>query len=118
MNGVQVLVPMLAMIGFFGSIITFIYMRYRDRHLERMAIMDEGFDPSILVKKNVSDKNSSLKFGLLLTGVGLGWFAGLVIEAAFDLNDAIGIVPTVMIGGGIGLIIHYFLASKFERDEV
>lgn len=116
MHGPEILIPLIALVGFFGSIITLIYMRYRSRHTERMALIESGRDASIFEEKQLSEKSSSLKTGMLLTGVGLGWFVGLMLEQMFDLNEALGVIPTVLIGGGLGLICFYMVESRKELD--
>lgn len=116
MTGAQILVPLIALVGFFGSIITLIYMRYRSRHTERMALIESGRDASIFEEKQLSAKSNSFKQGMLLTGVGIGWFVGLILEEMFNLNEALGVIPAVMIGGGLGLICFYMVESRKNLD--
>lgn len=91
-------------------------MRYKSRHAERMALIEENRDASIFNENSYTNKYNSLKYGLLLTGVGAGWFFGLTLENMFNLEPAVGIIPTVLMGGGIGLICYYFLVSKLNSD--
>lgn len=106
---------MLAIGGFWGTIVTWIYMKYKSRHTERMALIESGQDASIFDEKRLSERSNSLKNGMLLLGIGLGWFAGLVIEEIFNLDDALGVIPTLMIGGGIGLILFYRMVQKDDE---
>ena len=79
-----------------------------------MALIDSGQNAEIFFEKSSDQKTESLKYGMLLTGVGIGFFLGYLIECALDWPDALGILPLSLIGGGLGLIWFYFI---IKRDE-
>jgi hypothetical protein len=112
MHGGEIFIPIIALLGFFGTIITFIYMRYKSRHQQRMALIDSGRSADIFFEKKLDDKSNALKYGMLLTGIGLGFFIGVLIESALDWPEALAVFPMSVIGGGLGLIIFYFLIAK------
>lgn len=116
MHGPEVLIPMLGIIGLFGSIITYIYMKYKSKHLQRMALIDNDKSAEIFSEKPLSKKNDALKLGMLLTGTGCGWFLGLITEKIFQLPDASGVIPCLMIGGGLGLIGFYTILKNKEEE--
>lgn len=117
MDGAEIFIPILALMGFFGTIITFIYMRYKSRHQERMALIESGQNAEIFTERKLDDKSNALKYGMLLTGIGLGFFIGILIERALDWPEALGVFPMSVIGGGIGLICFYFLIPKYNNNE-
>lgn len=117
MNGPEILIPIIAVTGFFGAIITFIYMYFKSKHQQRMALIDSGRSADIFSEKKLDDKSNALKYGMLLTGVGLGFLMGALLESAMNWPDALGIFPMSIIGGGIGLIIFYFVIAKKKEEE-
>jgi len=116
MSSGEVLIPIIAIIGFFGSVITFIYMRYKSKHQQRMALIDSGKTAEIFSEKNLNERESGLKNGLFLIGIGGGFMIGRIIESMFDWPEATGIIPACLIGGGSGLVLFYSLLLKRDRD--
>lgn len=101
-----------------GTIFGFIYaiVHLSVRRKERMAMLAKGADPSMFHEK-VRVKVTSLRYGLLLVGVGVGILLGNF------LVDNAGFVPEVayfsmtFIFGGIALIISYFMGKRIEERE-
>lgn len=106
------------------------------RRKERLAIiekMGDKLDPSTLnahvglprLKTNFSF--SSLKVGCLLSGIGLGLLVAFIISSSYtDLNfsdwgqrEMISTVygASVMLFGGIGLIIAFVIEMKLSKDK-
>lgn len=108
---------MIAMIGFFGSVITFIYMRYKSRHTERMALIESGQPADLLNEKSLSSGEGGLKSGLFLIGGGLGFFVGKIIETALRWEEGSGIFPMALVGAGIGLVIFYSIVRKNRKND-
>jgi len=93
------------------------------RHLsnkEKMAMIERGIDPGL--QKATPKPFISLKFGLLLVGLGLG-----LLVAMFSVRGVFGSEMTsgeegqaaaiyfgcIGIFGGLGLIISYFVEKKW-----
>ena len=93
------------------------------RHLsnkEKMAMIERGIDPGL--QKATPKPFISLKFGLLLVGLGLG-----LLVAMFSVRGVFGPEMTsgeegqaaaiyfgcIGIFGGLGLIISYFVEKKW-----
>ena len=110
--GSEVFIPLFGIVGFFGSITTFIYMRYKSRHAERMALIESGQSADILAEETYTSKDTSLKNGLFLIGAGLGFVSGNILEEVFNLGDGTGIFPMAAIGAGMGLVIFYIVKAK------
>jgi len=108
------ILPLFAIVGFFGSVITFIYMKYKSRHAERMALIESGQTADVLSEKNYSNSENGLKTGLFLIGGGLGFVAGRILETIFDWHEPSGIIPMALVGAGIGLVVFYRIVRTKE----
>lgn len=108
--------PVIAILGTFGAIITFIYMRYKSRHTERMALIESGQSAEIFNEKEYSSGEGGLKTGLFLIGGGLGFLLGKIIETALRWDEGSGIFPMTLVGAGVGLVIFYSLVRKNRID--
>jgi hypothetical protein len=108
MHNAEFLIP----ISFFAMILGIVYMSYRKK--ERMALIQSGRDASIL--KEDGRCYSSLKWGLLLFGVGLGL---LIAEfmAKYDVMSAeAAYFSMASIFGGMALIIDFFI-EKYRKES-
>lgn len=110
----ELLIPILAVIGFFGSIITWIYMSYKSKHQQRMALIESGTSADIFAERGLDDKSSTLKWGMLFIGAGLGFYLGILSEMWFHIEEGLGALPFTFIGGGIGLVLFYKMMTSKE----
>ncbi len=117
MHGPEILIPMLAIVGFFGAIITFVYMFFKSRNSERMALIESGQSAEIFASKKLDDKSNALKYGMLIVGIGLGFLIGLFLEVVFRLPDATGVISMTFVGGGLGLILFYSRISRILDED-
>lgn len=85
------------------------------RHKERVALIDKGADATIF--ESSKRQPSSLKWGLLLVGIGTGILLGKILAVYTTLNEEPAFFSMICLFGGIGLIIYHFVANKFERAE-
>ncbi|MES2766926.1 MAG: DUF6249 domain-containing protein [Bacteroidota bacterium] len=100
---------------------------FQNRHQERMQIIERGLDPvaykelySMPKFKFRTDRLGVLKWALLAVFVGLGIFVGEGIAALSGkgrVDSEIYYPASMLICGGIGLIIFYMIASKYDRQE-
>ena len=74
------LTPIFGILGFFTSVIIFVYMYFSSRHKIRMAIIENDKDMSIFHQMRSSAKNGSLKWGLVAFSAGLGLIVGYFLE--------------------------------------
>ncbi|WP_205685610.1 DUF6249 domain-containing protein [Flavipsychrobacter stenotrophus] len=122
--GSEMLIAPVFFLSFFGMIFGIVYMRNK----ENMAMIDRGINPR--TPKIASPRPFlSLKFGLLLCGVGLGLFlAFLVDELMMKHNVMVGgemdyreypQIYFAMIGlfGGLGLVISYLIEKRDWMDK-
>jgi divalent metal cation (Fe/Co/Zn/Cd) transporter len=86
-----------------------------------MSILEKGMnqtDVQAVFGKMYGSRQalSSLKFGILLVMVGLGVLVGGIIDHLYNVND--GFMPgIILLFGGVGLLIFYFIARKSTPKE-
>lgn len=88
---------------------------------EKMAMIERGIDPRLGKPAQSAPKPFlSLKFGLLMVGLGLGIVAALltVITTNIDNKDSVALYfGCIFIFGGIGLIISYAIEKKWLDQQ-
>jgi TRAP-type C4-dicarboxylate transport system permease large subunit len=112
----EVLVPCTFFICTFAMIFGIRYFSNK----EKMAMIERGIDPGI--NKATPKPFWSLKFGLLLVGVGLGLLVALfTVRGVFgnemtpSEEEQVAAIYFGCIGvfGGLGLILSYFVEKKW-----
>ncbi|HTY10180.1 MAG TPA: DUF6249 domain-containing protein [Bacteroidota bacterium] len=114
------------MIGILVPIILFIvvgavvWKHIESRHMERIAIIDKGLNPADykeLYKHHAFTINplSNLKWGLLAIFVGLGSLTAMYLYNAYRLEETI-YPGVILVFGGVGLVVFYFIASKKLKE--
>ena len=104
-----ILVP----ISMFAMILGIVYMSYRKK--ERMALIQSGRDASIL--KEDGRCYSSLKWGLLLFGVGLGLLLAELLAKYQVMSPEAAYFSMASIFGGMALIIDFFIEKHRKEKE-
>ncbi len=108
--------PVIAMISFFGFSAFLTYMYYNTRHRERMALIESGKDAGIF--KSLPKGLSSLKWGLVLTMIGLALGIGIFTDYTLGHDGPLVTFPLVFLFSGIGFIIFYKIIKDQEETEV
>ena len=108
--------PVIGMISFFGFAAFLTYMYYNTRHRERMALIESGQDAGIF--KSLPKGVSSLKWGLVLTMIGLALGIGIFADVTMDHDGPVVTIPLVFLFAGIGFIIFYKIIKDQEDDQV
>ena len=86
---------------------------------ERMKLIERGVNPD--EELNISDyrKQTSLKNGILFLSLGLGLFIGHLIVINFEnLDSFITYATMLLIFGGIGFLINYFIIKKALQAKI
>ena len=96
-----------------ASIIIIAYLFFNSRHKERMALIQHGKEASIF-KGGRNVGSSGLKYGLLMMGIGLGIFVGMMVENMLDTDSPVPHFSMMLILGGLGLITYYLITRKKE----
>ncbi len=114
------LVPIVLFAGAFALVFGIRYFLNK----EKMAMIERGFDPG--ARKSTPKPFLSLKFGLLMVGVGLGLIVALfTVRGVFspDLNSsetgqAVAVYfGSIFIFGGLGLIVSYLIEKKWLDQQ-
>ncbi|HYK47631.1 MAG TPA: DUF6249 domain-containing protein [Parafilimonas sp.] len=106
---VAILVPIAAMAMIFGIVYLF--------KKESLAMIEKGMNPRV----HRPAPYTSLKYGLLLTGSGIGLLLAYLIDVASttidgDENASI-YFALIAVFGGIGLIVSYMIEKKELLDK-
>lgn len=80
-----------------------------------MALLDRGLDPTSFEKK--SNDFSSLKYGLLFTGVGLGLLLANILVSTGAMEREAAYFSLVSLFGGIALILDYILEIRISKNQ-
>ena len=96
-------------IAFFAMVYGIVYLLVRRK--ERVALIEKGADATIFES---SRQPSSLKWGLLLVGIGTGILLGKVLAVYTTLQEEPAFFSMICLFGGIGLIVYHLIANKFE----
>jgi hypothetical protein len=106
----EVLVPITLFVGAFAMVFGIRYLSNK----EKMAMIERGIDPGI---NRASPKPfQSLKFGLLMVGLGIGLLLALfvVLQARLDDDEAVPVYFGLLsVFGGFGLIASYIIEKKW-----
>ena len=115
------LIPIVAIAFTFGipGIIIFWYLY--NRHNERMRLIEKGLSAEE-VKQYFSGTNgrrnpySTLKWGLLLTFIGLGFFISYILTELTDMSDQI--TPAfILFFGGAAFITYFLIINRKLKDQ-
>ena len=97
-------------IAFFAMVYGIVFLIVRKK--ERVALIAKGADASIF--GSPKNQPSSLKWGLLLVGIGTGILLGKVLAVYTSMNEEPAFFSMICLFGGIGLIVYHLIANKFE----
>lgn len=111
------MIPILAVLGAFALTFGITYMKRR----ERMAMIERGMDPRLYEETRTAKRApapyATLKWGLLLTGAGLGLLLSVILVTTCLSNMDEDAKPAVFFGliaifGGLGLIASFLVEKK------
>lgn len=110
---VQVLGVLLPIIITLGAFAMVVYLR-KFQNMERMMIIEKGLAPDMFRKERMT--NSTIRWSLLLIGVGIGFLIGYWLDRSFDMDD-VGYFSMLFIFGGLGLGLAYFIEERENRKN-
>lgn len=114
-----VLIPIIVSVGLFALIFGIFYLRNK----ERMAMIERDINPSIPSPKRKEINVTSLQFGLLIMGSGLGLFIAFLLDELVFTSRSHYVDSTpiyfalIAIFGGLGLFISYIIERKIEQKK-
>lgn len=106
----EFLVPITLFIAGFAMIFGIRYLMSK----EKMAMIERGINPR--EGQSAPKPFLSLKYGLLLVGLGLGILIALFTTMIFKMNEDQGVAVyfgCISILGGLGLILSYSIEKKW-----
>jgi hypothetical protein len=110
-----ILVPILITLGAFAMVFGLRYLSNK----ENMAMIERGMDPRQQQKPR-SRPLQTLKWGLILSGIGLGLFIAYYLDnfvLSGNENEAI-YFGLIALFGGLGLVISYVFEKRHEEKEM
>jgi amino acid transporter len=113
---IAVLIPIIGSIGLFTMII---FLR-RYSHLERMRMIERGFNPGDLNRVwTRKDPYRHLRLSCTAIGIGIGWLVGTILRQEVWHSRDIMIAMIILMGGiglFIGYMVQYGLQSKARKE--
>ncbi|HMS99066.1 MAG TPA: hypothetical protein PLQ57_15910 [Saprospiraceae bacterium] len=100
----------LGTIGFFTTLMVLGVIFLKNRHRERLALIQYGKDSSVFHGKD--RKNNTLKFGLLFMSVGAGLLVGIFLDKVFDSQPACTFACIFIFGGFSLIYYHQYLNGR------
>ena len=110
MNAEDVWVPIIAIIFTFGTAFGLVFYYLHTRNKQRLAMLEKGVDPKSFYPQPTTNRYASLKWALLMIGIGLGFLVGGFLSD-YVHDEAPVIFSMVLIFGGLGLLVYYFVAK-------
>lgn len=95
-------------VAFFAMIYGIVFLLVRKK--ERLAMLQKGADASIF--ETSQKEPSSLKWGLLLVGFGIGILVGKILAVYTTLEEEPAFFSMVCLFGGAGLIIYHLMVHR------
>ena len=107
----EILVPIVFFLVAFGIV----YVAVTARNRERMAMIEKGMKPG----ESGGKKNTGLllKWSLLIVGLGVGFFVANLLETYTILEKEPAYFGSVLLFGGLGLLLAYLLLNRSERAK-
>jgi F0F1-type ATP synthase assembly protein I len=121
-NAIESFIPVVGIVFTFGIPGALIFWYLWVKHKERIKLMDMGLSPQEAsdyfkeTEKRPKNPYSSLKWGILLSMVGLGLFIGILLDELGFKSEITGVL--VLLFGGLGFIIYYLIVnSKIKKND-
>lgn len=117
----EAFVPMVAIVFVFGIPGVLIFYHIYLKHKERTKLMDMGLTPQEArdyfkeTEKKQKNPLNTLKWGIIFTMIGLGLFIGILLDEAGFKDSLTGVM--VLVFGGAGFILYYFIATSKTKKE-
>jgi|GEM_PF-167016 len=97
----------------FGTIYGIFYLFIRRR--ERLTMMEKGVDASMFVSDTKSFNKSTLKFGMLFIGIGVGVLFGNILAVNSALHEEVAYFSMIFLFGGFALVANYLIEKSESK---
>ncbi|MEO8211209.1 MAG: DUF6249 domain-containing protein [bacterium] len=122
MNGLEALIPLVAIVFTFGIPGIILFWWLYTKHRERMRLIEKGLPPEE-VKAYFADTNSkprnpysSLKWGVLLSFLGIGIFLANLLEGMYDVEEGV-MMGIIILSAGLGFLVYYLIVSSKIKSQ-
>ena|SRR5205809_7293295 len=109
---VQILGVLLPIIISLGAFVMIVYLR-KFQNSERILMIEKGVSPE-LFRREQDRTPGTIRWALLLIGVGTGFLMGYWLDRAFDMHE-VGYFSMLFIFGGLGLGLAYFFEESKNK---
>ena len=109
-------------VSLFLMIFGIFYLFLSTRNKERLALIEKGVDARIFIKGKSATNNIGktiiLNLALLLMGIGIGVFIGLILSTYTSMDNG-GIYPAAIFTmAGVGLLIGFYMTKKLDQEKL
>lgn len=115
MSSVEIVVPVAFFAMIFGIVVLVTY--YRNKRMERMALISSGRDASIFKEEESKTKLSSLKYGIFLVGLAIGFIVGDLMALAGSVTEWVAYISMIFLFGGVSLLVFHLIARKIVKSN-
>lgn len=123
MDGLEALVPLVGIVFTFGIPGIIIFWWLYTKHREKMRLIEKGLTPeevkAYFTETNTKPRNpySSLKWGILLSFLGIGIFLGNILENYYDIEEGV-VMGIIILCAGIGFLVYYMIVSSKIKNQI
>jgi len=109
---------LLSFIALLASVFGIFYVFVTTRNKERMSLIEKGAEASLFNTGKEGQKSwfnwnkATLKFGMLLMGVGVGIIAGAILDSMNVMEHGAEYTSMVFLFGGLSLVLFYLIDRK------
>lgn len=121
-SAIESFIPVVAIVFTFGIPGIIIFWWLYTKHRERMRLIEKGLTPDE-VKAYFADSNtkprnpySSLKWGILLTFLGIGIFLANLFEDMYDIEEGV-MMGIIVLCAGLGFLVYYAVVSSKIKSQ-
>ena len=105
----------------FAIIFGIFYLFFSTRNKERLALIEKGVDAKIFMqgerkKTTLTGRIVILNLALLLMGIGLGIFLGLIIDTYTSINEDAVYPAMIFLMAGVGLFAGFNITKKLDNE--
>lgn len=116
------LIPIMAIIFTFGIPGLIIFWAIHVKHQERMRLIEKGLPPEEMKAYFTSvakprSPYAALRWGIILSFIGLGIIVSIILENAFDIEQDITFA-IILFAGGLGFLTYYLIIRSKKNGDV
>ena len=108
MESNEILIPITLFLCTFGIL----YVYFSTRHKERLTMIEKGADPSLFHSKKVGSSYTTMRIGMFLVGISLGFLIGNILTETTRLEEGVAYISMISLCGGLSLVLYYLLIEK------